>query len=241
MSQHRSQLYKHITESFRFKHEPTKVLTWLIDDCLGSFGIPIIDEPPQDIVSELFDLSGLFAKCVIEDPFSDILGSLYMEISSKWSQKGMGQYFTPPEVAKMMAMIQDPVTGLKRARDAGYVYAACEPTAGSGVMLLAMIDTIMQDDEGVELLSWLSLTGIDIDLLCVKMTTLQILANAMLHDSSVGELAMYHGSALGDTKDLKRFCYANHRRWEETGVPHDPKRFEKADIISRPGEQFDLF
>lgn len=234
------ELYKQITESFRYKYDAEQVLGWLVDDCLGSFGIPLPEKPPEDVIERLSGLSALYGRIVQENPFQDVLGGLYQEIASQWKAKGLAQYFTPRSVAKMMVTINNPIEVLQQAREQGHVVTAYEPTVGSGVILLAMIETVMEQAENPhDLLSYLSLTGIDIDRLCVRMATLQILSNALFHDSSVGELVVYHGNSLGDPKDWKRFCYANHRRWEESGVPHAPRPPEEP-RQPPPGTQLNL-
>ncbi len=37
------------------------------------------------------------------EPFTDILGVAYMELAGKWKQSGLGQFFTPQNVAVMLA------------------------------------------------------------------------------------------------------------------------------------------
>lgn len=243
MQDYQAELYKQITESFHYKYDAEKVLGWLVDDCLGSFGIPIPETPPEDVIEHLFTLSATFARAVRANPFQDVLGGLYQEIASKWKSKGLGQYFTPFPVARMMAMINDPVKMLQEARDRGHVMKVYEPAAGTGVMLLAMIEVIMEQepDNALDLISYMSMTAIDIDYLCVRMTALQMLSNALFHNASVGELIVYRGNSLGDPKNWKRFCYANHRRWEQCGVPHAPYSPEKKTITVPDGQQFKLF
>lgn len=247
MQNHKAELLKAITGEFRYKYDAHKVLGWLVDDCLGSFGIPLPETPPEDVQEALFDLSALYGRAVQAEPFQDVLGNLYQEIASKWKAKGLGQYFTPFPIAKAMAEFNGITDDLKYARDNDHIVKVCEPTAGSGVMLLAILDLVneKEPEQAEDLLSYLSLTAIDVDRLCVKMTTLQIMSNALFHGASVAELSVWHGNSLGDLRELKRFAYATHRRWEDTGLPYRPAR-PADEVTTTPlpknkGEQFKLF
>lgn len=99
----------------------------------------------------------------------DWLGGVYQE----WelSSRNSGQFFTPWNVASMMAQMalgDDPTSGFSKERP----LTIYEPAAGSGVMLLAAIDHIGPDPHRNELVRYYA---IDIDLTCVKMTRIQLL------------------------------------------------------------------
>ena len=85
----------------------------------------------------------------------ELLGELYMqwEISNKFT----GQFFTPWNIAKMMAMVTKPAGSI------------CDPSCGSGVMLIASAQemTNQQLDEAV-------FVGQDLDFSCVMMCTLNL-------------------------------------------------------------------
>jgi len=87
---------------------------------------------------------------------SDVLGELYMQWNM--SNKYKGQFFTPKNVASMMAQITNPTGG-----------RILDPSCGSGVMLVEAIKTMKHED-----LDKAAFYGQDIDLTCVKMTALNL-------------------------------------------------------------------
>ena len=178
--------------------------SWMIDDVLADLGIKKNDIPPQEVLPELFNLSKAYAKVVIDsDPFTDVLGSLYMELSSRYKQKSLGQYFTPWPIALMMSKIlygnTDP--------DKGKLTSVCDPACGSGIMLLAFAHNIVTV-HGNESLPYFSFTGIDLDRLCARITACQFLTNAFIHQLTYGELLIYQGNALADLTDLNVVVHA---------------------------------
>lgn len=86
---------------------------------------------------------------------SDILGELYMQ----WNMNNnyRGQYFTPSHIANFMAQLTNPH---------GFIL---DPCCGSGVMLIESIKSMSQEklDKSI-------FFGQDIDLTCVKMTSLNL-------------------------------------------------------------------
>jgi len=126
-----------------------------------------------------------------ERPFTDVLGPLYMALSSRWKRQGLGQFFTPQSIAYVLASMQ--VGQPKTDR----VYTVADPAGGSGVMLLATAQLYFTE-AGPASLRQLSLTSIDIDPHCVAMAGAQLIWHCRLHDAPLGELKVYHGNGLGD-------------------------------------------
>ena len=188
------ELFKKITSLHQKGFNAMEVFSWMIDDCLAGFGRPLPAMPPKELHSHLFELGQLYAQEVIDrPPFTDILGLVYMEIVSHWQKKGSGQYFTPFEVAKLMSqMVNEPLPDKE-------VIRICEPTCGSGVMLLAILSNHIKQPD---VLKRLSLTMIDLDLVCSRMAPLQILANQLIYQFPLGELLAQQGNSLGDLKEL---------------------------------------
>lgn len=80
------------------------------------------------------DMFACLMESYMGNPAQDLLGSLYMglDFGNGWK----GQFFTPWHVAEMMARLNiSDDTGSELA-EKGYV-SVCDPTCGSGVMLLA--------------------------------------------------------------------------------------------------------
>lgn len=177
--------------------------SWMLDDCMAGFGVKLQTPWEQGQHDKLFELGGLYSKAVSENPYRDILGEIYQELSSSYGKKSFGQYFTPDTVAMMMAQIETSDTPLDGER----IVRVFEPAIGSGVMLLAFVRCVLA--KRPDKLRTMSFSGIDLDSTCVKMATLQLLANNMLHAGNIGEIAVYQGNTLGDPKDLNLYFHAS--------------------------------
>ena len=80
--------------------------------------------------SDFEDLLESLKEEVTQRPFRDILGPVYMEIGSKWSQKAGGEFYTPQEIADLTAYM---MFGTPRTEPTTLL----EPCCGAGAMILA--------------------------------------------------------------------------------------------------------
>ena len=224
-------------------------LTWAIDDFLADLtGQKKNNPPPKEVMPSLFEVGRLYANEVIKSvPFADILGRTYMDLVSRGGQKMLAQYFTPEPVARLMAQLSCP-DGVESIPE-GELYRIAEPTCGSGVMLLQACNALAEHN-GIEILERISITAIDLDRICSKMTSVQLLASAMIHQFSYGEVVVLHGNSLGDPAKLTTIVHATHKSLEGRVLPSlHPARIEpiKQTIESRPDlrkrheEQMELF
>jgi hypothetical protein len=83
------------------------------------------------------------------DPFSDLLGPIYMEIASKASVESRGEFYTPPAVCTAMAHI---VVNAKDGVEKGLPITVLEPCVGSGGMVLAIAKGFAIPHKAVDLL-----------------------------------------------------------------------------------------
>lgn len=102
------------------------------------------------------------------DDFQDLLGTVYMEISSQYKASAMGQFFTPGNISAMMSemMLSDMDTdkeGLK----------ICDPSCGSGIMILKAA-RMFGDRRHLQ-----RFTGIDLDRICCKMCIVNMALNTI--------------------------------------------------------------
>ena len=180
-------------------YRPDEWMRFLTLDVLAGFG-KRLERPWDEYQSErLLTLSRRYAQLVIDHPWQDILGPTYMELGSHGQRNWLGQYFTPQVVAGAMARIT--LSGLDLNEfPPGRLINVMEPCAGSGVMLLAACEAIV-DDFGAAALPRFSFTAIDLDPLCSTMTACQMIANGAMH-GAMGELVVYQGNALGPDSDL---------------------------------------
>ena len=201
-------------------------LAWAVDDYLADLTQQKKNNPPpQDVMPILFELGQLYAKEVINNaPFSDILGRTYMDLVSRGGQKMLAQYFTPEPVARLMAQLNS-ADGIDRVPQDD-LYRVYEPTCGSGVMLLQVCNA-MAEHHGEAILERVSITAVDLDRMCSKMTSVQLLANAMMHQFSYGEILVLHGNSLGDPTKLTPIVHATHARLKGVVLPaQHPARTE---------------
>jgi type I restriction-modification system DNA methylase subunit len=70
-------------------------------------------------------------------PFSDILGTYYLEIASHSSKQARGEFFTPPAISQLIAGMLIDVEATKAKGEPITVY---EPACGSGGMILALAE-----------------------------------------------------------------------------------------------------
>jgi hypothetical protein len=128
-------------------------------------------------------LLGLYVDAVEADPFRDILGELFMRLDV--NSVRAGQFFTPWNIAEMMARMQfDRATFDRCVQEKGYV-TVCDPAVGSGVMLLAFAK-VVHGEFGSWGTSKLRLYGTDIDQRCVLMCRIQLRMNGL---DDVGRIA----------------------------------------------------
>jgi len=193
---------------------------WLLDDVLAGFGVPI-EYPPRAESHELLkELSGQYASLVRDHaPFSDLLGQLYMALAYRSVKGSMGQYFSPPNLATMMAEIT--IGGGEMPR--GQPVRVCDPACGSGVMLLSTAEVVLRR-HGEDSLKDLSLTGTDIDPLCSKMAAVQLLGSCAMHGLSLGEVVIYRGNSLGSPQDLTVVVHASNPAFDASPPAHHPAR-----------------
>lgn len=134
---------------------------------------------------EVLRFSEMLAHVVedLEAGFSDVLGSLFMqlELGDHWK----GQFFTPYEVSYLMSSI---VMGDVRAEveKKGFLLLN-EPAIGGGAMMIAAADSMLK--QGVNYQQHLHVTGIDLDETACHMAYIQL---SLLHIPAI----IIHGNAL---------------------------------------------
>lgn len=114
----------------------------------------------------------MYGKLVMElekqDELRDVLGELFhaLNLHNKWR----GQYFTPHNVANMMAEMT--ITDCdKIIKNKGYITVG-EPACGSGVMILGVANSLKK--QGFNYQKHMLVQATDIDLKCVHMAYIQL-------------------------------------------------------------------
>lgn len=124
----------------------------------------------KDVVSNYARMCALMYLAVKEheDDPRDILGAIYHELrlNNEWN----GQYFTPDNICRMMAMLLNPVDEDTVKRN-GYI-TINEPTCGSGTMVIGAIWAMKQSSFDYRSKSFF--VAQDIDIRCVWMAYIQL-------------------------------------------------------------------
>lgn len=136
--------------------------------------------------------------------FSDVLGACYMEVSSRWRQKNMGQFFSPEPICEMMArMVLSKESVDKHIADKGYFTMADPSGCGSGRMLLAGARVL-----GEETFRKCYYVGSDLDHTCVKMTVFNMFAYSIpgivYHENALS-LQVFNIYEVNKTKMFGRY------------------------------------
>ena len=227
-------------ENHLYKWQAHDLFRWFLDDVMADITqLPKDYPPPEEVMPIPCELGGLYSQAVAESPpFCDILGELYMYIAYSSTQSAMGQYFTPEHVAYLMAQInnvsEDQLAGNQLIR-------TLEPSAGSGIMLLLFCRSVMQA-HGPKALNKLSLTAIDLDPLCSKMTAIQLIANAVIHQVDYGEVVGYCGNALSPSMDdFKVIIHASLPGIEAEQPSHEQRIHQIHEIAAQQVDQMEMF
>lgn len=123
---------------------------------------------PEEL-SKIAQMTALMYLAVREhqdDPI-DILGDVYhrLRLNNEWN----GQYFTPDHIARMMAMIVNPIAELNESKD--YV-TVNEPTCGSGTMVIGCAWAMQRQNFDYQKKAFF--VAQDIDIRCVWMAYIQL-------------------------------------------------------------------
>ncbi len=163
--------FEKILEKFIYKFDYHRVFDDFLTACIAAYsGGKYEDdyfkaiEPYRntDLITAFPELLSLLVCANIENPYTDILGEVYMSIASRSKSKHFGQFFTPEHICYFMAQISmdETITNGKTILD---------PACGSGRMLLS----------GAKLNHTNFFFGADLDPICTKMTALNLSVNGI--------------------------------------------------------------
>ena len=222
-------------------HRPHEYFQWLVARQLERFGV-IADAVPKQMTAEVDGLCQIYEKAVRHDPWNDILGNVYMSIASNGCREVFGQYFTPFPIAQFMALslLGDP-PGSRQTADT--LVTVLEPACGSGVMLLAFAQCVIERFGRAALRAY-SFTAVDLDRTVARIAAAQLLTCLSVTESTLGELVVLHGNSLVCDQDMRLIVHATCRDLTPTRIAPalHPQRLEaiRASAASANG-QMDLF
>lgn len=120
------------------------------------------------------------------DPFTDVFSMLHEELLLTGRRgEGLGQFFTPPDLADALAELMPVLTAGKTIED-----YCC----GAGSLPLAALKRCAMT--APEALSTVTLILNDIDELACKVAFLQVVANMLVHRVQIGKVRMFNCNAI---------------------------------------------
>ena len=162
---------------------------------------PDVPLPGQDAIGTA--VTAYFEAVRDNEPFTDLLTPVHAHFLGQYGGEGLGQYFTPWDLAKLAAALS--VDHSKRhGRPAPL--RINDPCCGAGGLLLAAIQDDLarftNHDERFAAAFSLHVHANDIDPLCSAMTALQLTTNQLIHSLALGEVRI----EVGDTLTKKVEC-----------------------------------
>lgn len=112
------------------------------------------------------ELCEIFTDNLKHGYFTDVLGSLYMELGL--SSEPNGQYFSPDSICQMMGMMTIETADVSKK---GYITIS-EPAAGSGAILLGQLSEAVR--QGINPKTQAVVFAVDTDIRCVHMCYVQL-------------------------------------------------------------------
>lgn len=195
-------------------------------------------------------------ECVVdalEDRMQDFLGQCFMDLDlgGHWA----GQFFTPYEICKMMALMTCPDAETFTASGKRFL-TYMEPAAGAGAMIIASAEALKSN--GLNYQQMMHVTAIDLDLTAVHMSYIQFsllhIPAIVLHGNSLTNHMHSHWVTLAHVLGLWDYKLRREDREESESVPGMPVRVPESapeesavlaehreQIVTSRAEQMSLF
>ncbi len=129
----------------------------------------------DNIVKYFGDLYGLLVLCLSDKPYTDVLGSIYMQLEIA-DKRYLGQCFTPLSVSQLCGNITFDSKMVSEIEDK-YFISLNDCCVGGGSMVLAFASAMRE--QGYNPQKQLCVIANDIDSLCVNMAYIQLSLNAI--------------------------------------------------------------
>ena len=95
-----------------------------------------------------------------EEPFEDLLGQYYTETAAKATRDGRGEFYTPPEISQLMAILAFRADEIIEKWEPVSVH---EPACGSGGMIMQMAKQLAPKEDGApSYVDLMRVTAIDV-------------------------------------------------------------------------------
>lgn len=167
-----------------------------IAEALRYYGGAVPDPPPaEESAAALGSALAAYQDAVAEaQPFTDLLGPIYMEFIGTSKQQWGGMFYTPWTISVATSRL---IRGgwEPRPKAAGELWRMQEPACGCGALVLAWLATLVEDFGPGALHLW-NIQAIDKDLTAARACALQVIATLAHQVWGIGELQVLHGDTL---------------------------------------------
>jgi hypothetical protein len=162
------------------------------------------EEAQSSEIEAVVNATRVYLALVLESPaFTDVLCEAHAHLLARGDGDGLGQYFTPPDVADLAAVLAvDQVARYPPKKAPGEPFRIHEPACGAGSLLLGHLRSMPRG----WLLPEVVIEAIDIDPMCCAMTTLQFVANSLLHNKRLQQVRVWCGNTLLPPEELMEFA-----------------------------------
>ena len=148
----------------------------------GFFAEPLADEPPMPLAAAIAAVEKAFAVAARDGRHPTILADIYQETRSLCTKQCQGAFFTPWELARLMAEIVGYPTGERWV---------LEPAIGGGALLIAYLSGY-RERHGARAARALTLIGVDIDARSCQIAR----ASLLLAGADPNQFWIFHGDSL---------------------------------------------
>ena len=169
-----------------------------ITETLRAMEFPVREDPPANEVADAVRAVThvYWAAVADEEPFFDILGPVFSEVSSHGRRQQSGQFFTPWDLSVLC--VEMTLGGWEpriNPDSEDGLWGVYEPACGAGAMLLAFLHTIHKRHGPDALLLWRALAQ-DVDRTVARTCALQVLSTLTRNGWGLGEIRIEHGDTL---------------------------------------------
>ena len=144
--------------------------------------LPLADERPMPLAAAIAAVEKAFAAAARDGRHPTILADIYQETRSLGTKQWQGAFFTPWELARLMAEIVGYPTGERWV---------LEPTVGGGALLIAYLSGY-RERHGARAARALTLIGVDIDARSCQIAR----ASLLIAGADPNQFWIFHGDSL---------------------------------------------
>lgn len=124
------------------------------------------------------------------EPYRDLLGRLHQELASPSGRQALASFYTPDDICRLTAQLGTDIAEMREKIARGETVTLCEPSCGSGRMILAVAEQLDDCRMG------LRVTCTDIELIACKMAFVNLslwgIPAEVLHGDSL-QLKIWNG------------------------------------------------